>query len=138
MKLKQALKTLDSDMLLSDGGTTRSVENLLDVLEDADDDGIEYVIDAGHDGLAQVVMLDSGGWQITPPVYTEVGPRPETPIPPDQRSALDLLADDANIHNGPRTRRALADLAEEMFPDTYLTGTMIDAVIREFKARRAE
>ncbi len=47
---------------------------------------------------------------------------------------LDMLADAAGIHNGPRTRRALRSLADEMLPDNPRGGDY-DPVIDEFVRR---
>ncbi len=50
-------------------------------------------------------------------------------------TALDLLADAAGIHTGPRSRRALHELAAELYPDGPQTGAQCDRVIRTAQRR---
>lgn len=60
------------------------------------------------------------------------------PVTPDMPSLIDQIADLANIWGGGATRRALAALVEEMYPDGLTSGADGDKVIAEFQRRGAE
>ncbi|HEX7039624.1 MAG TPA: hypothetical protein VF202_05895 [Trueperaceae bacterium] len=67
--LRGVLARLPGTMHLSDGGTTWTVDNLLDALDE--DEDAEYVLGALSDGRATIERLDANGYRMSPPAYVE-------------------------------------------------------------------
>lgn len=67
--LYSTLKTLDSEMLLNDGATTWTVENLIDAIDK--DDETEYATGATSDGRTTIEKIDARGFRVSPPAYVQ-------------------------------------------------------------------
>jgi len=98
-------------------------------------DGRDIAVTTEHaaSSYGQPVVLVDG--ELTDIVATDRGEQSEDAHP--IHDALDALADNAGIHDGPQTRLALHNLAGELGDPAGVNGRMLDRTIEEFQRRGA-